>query len=436
MQPLFDEEYQTKLVYLIATDEVKGLERYIQSDYLFVDSLTWAYDKILEMKRQFGLATAAALRAECRQANKLIDWSDRSKQYFDMLMGFMEDKATFTDRDYIVDNITKFIRKRELGAALSENAEAIEAGDWEGLKTALQLRQPEIIDATKNDTSVFTTENFSLYDTSGRVYTSFRPIDEYMDGLTRGEIFLLLADTNMGKSVWLAWLGGQIVRRGSRVVHVTLEMSKRLTTDRYFVSILDEDDEFRWADYRTVLDNDENAARFEDLRIKYDERYRDLLRIYKGKNLGFSLSDVNYILTERPCDVLILDYLDIMQPPVKVTDSGMIRIGQSQIMQGLRDLGEQHGAAIVTATQANRQSVGKRVVGKQMVAEDYGKIRIADNVLGMGADERDELAGQRIFTVIKARNSRKNDAFRYKVDFPRMRFQYLQDEALVVGESE
>jgi len=431
---IFTEEFQVKVLCLLAKNKLLGVDSYFRSEYFFVDSLVWSYSTIIGLRKRFpqiGEVSADMLSNEANFNQKLVEWTDKSKEYFADLIALLDGSKPFEDQSYVGETVIQFIRKRELSFVLNKSSEFIEQGDWESLKTSLQSNTPVVQNTLIEEDELFSENSFSFLGRAERLTTDFIPIDVYLGGLTKGELLLLLADTNVGKSLFMTWLGGRLVRKGSRVLHVTLEMSKELTNDRYFVSILDDADDFSWADYESAKVSDDTLVRFVGLRKKYADRYKGMLKIYKGKNLGFSLADVSFLMSQVKYDVLILDYLDIMQPPLEIRDIGLVRIGQSQLIAGLRDIAEQYNVSVITATQGNRLSANKRIVSKEMVAEDYGKIRIADNVISIGENESDKLSSDKIFGIVKARNSQKDLYFRYGVDYNRMRFTYKQQEITV-----
>src|SRR5262249_41286351 len=103
-----------------------------------------------------------------------------------------------------------------------------------------------------------------------------------------------------------------------------------------------------------------------------------------------------------------------------------------QISPSHLGVASEYGIHVATATQANRQSVNKRIIGKEVTAEDYGKMRIADVGIGMGQTKDDALKNEVVLNLTRSRNSAKTVAERYFMDFQHMRMKCLGQE-LVTG---
>ena len=435
---IFSDEFQIKIIVLIAQKKLPGVLEFLKPEYFFIESLSWSFETIKRLLNQYPeipFVTSTMLTNEEGKENKLKEWTEKSKNCFANVLQFLSLNSSFTDEAYLIDSVTQFIRKRELAYSLNKNSELIESGDWQGLQVSLSENYNSVFDIKKGLEPSFDLNNFSIAQSSPRIKTSFIPIDIYMGGLARKEALLIMGDSNVGKSMFIIWLGGRILRNGYTVLHVTLEMSREITTDRYFFSILDEDENFGYNRYRAITDlegnfNEADLLRFDNLRDKYANIYQDKLTIYKGRNLGFTLADLRYLLNQRSYDAVIIDYLDIMESPIPIRDSATLRVGPSLLLAGLRDIAEEFNLTVITPTQANRQAVNKRILDQSMASEDYGKIRIADNVIGIGENQADLISNRKYFTIIKARTSQKGQIYSYNVDYDKMSFSFVQTETV------
>ena len=126
-------------------------------------------------------------------------------------------------------------------------------------------------------------------------------------------------------------------------------------------------------------------------------------------------------------ELLIVDYLELLKPPQK---RDALRYEMSDITVALRGIASEYNIHVATATQANRQSVNKRIIGKEVTSEDYGKMRIADVGIGMGQTKEDALKNEVVLNLTRSRNSAKNVAERYIMDFQHMRMKFQRNEVV------
>src|SRR5215475_1226275 len=140
-------------------------------------------------------------------------------------------------------------------------------------------------------------------------------------------------------------------------------------------------------------------------------------------------SESENLLKKTPAtELLIVDYLELLKPPQK---RDAMRYEMSDITVALRGIASEYGIHVATATQANRQSVNKRIIGKEVTSEDYGKMRIADVGIGMGQTKEDALKNEVVLNLTRSRNSEKNVAERYFMDFQQMRMTFLMQEQVI-----
>ena len=195
---------------------------------------------------------------------------------------------------------------------------------------------------------------------------------------------------------------------------------------RYFANLADPDDRITYTNLVTFEPKLEVFDYVAELRKKYDG-YLNIVEFPTGK---CTLQNLEALLEKYPStELLILDYLELLKPPQK---RDVHRYELSDITVALRGIASEYNIHVTTATQANRQSVNKRIIGKEVTAEDYGKMRIADVGIGMGQTKDDALKNEVVLNLTRSRNSAKNVAERCFMDFQHMRMKCLGQE-LVTG---
>jgi len=98
-------------------------------------------------------------------------------------------------------------------------------------------------------------------------------------------------------------------------------------------------------------------------------------------------------------DLLLVDYADLMS--VGTRD---YRHELSTLYKDLRGLAVERNIAVATASQANRESSGKKFITGRGVAEDFSKIATADVVITYNRTEAEMRLGTARLYVDKGRN--------------------------------
>lgn len=330
------------------------------------------------------------------------------------------------EKEWIKDNFKQFVQSQQLKLTLSHNTESIDAGNFDVLVHALRKEETDLSVIDQNEPRLtFSLQNLKeLYDSQGGMKTGISLIDVYVGGIMKKELMMLLADTNVGKSLLLCAIGGNLVKNQYRVLHVSLEMSIARTLIRYYATLSDPTDKIL---YNNILAFDPEEAVFNyitELKRKY-EGYLFVEELPTGKG---SIGNL-YTLIDRykPIDVMIVDYLDLLQP---LTKREARRFELADLSIALRGLGVETALGVLSATQTSRLASGKRIVGKELVAEDYEKIRVSDSVIGMGQSKEDALKHEVVLYLTKSRNTERDKAERYFIDFNRMQFHLLRQELL------
>lgn len=330
-----------------------------------------------------------------------------------------------TEEDYIRDTIGKFVSSRRIRVVLGEQSEEIETGNYSEIIASLRRSQQEI-HSKEDDSSEFTFSLLNLaelYDQDAGIKTGINLIDTYVEGVHPKELILIMADSNVGKSLLMGYIGSIIVKNYHKVLHVTLEMSAARTLLRYYTSMAESSDSILYNNILRATPLEHVHEYIVRLRDKY-EGYLSVKELPTGKG---TIDDIYRYIGEYEPSVVIIDYLDLLRAPQKRES---VRFELKDITIALRGLAVETNTAVITATQASRLAVRKRIVGKELVAEDYEKIRIADAVVTMGQSLDDSLKNEVVVFLAKSRNTVKDKAERYRIDFNTMKFLWMRAENL------
>ncbi|WP_339118996.1 DnaB-like helicase C-terminal domain-containing protein [Halomonas sp. BMC6] len=338
-----------------------------------------------------------------------------------------------SDLNYLIERVTTFARHRALQAALFKVVEDMERAEKLGVDLDYGVVEREFQSALmtgSNDANNGYDYFERLSDrtearedrASGKIdpseysiTTGYPAIDSllYHKGWARKEMVVFMGPPKSGKSTALGQFGINACRAGFDVLYVSLEVSDLVLADRIDASlssvamaeltdkstfVRDEIEKlsgscgkFMLHQYPTMTFTPKQLAR--------------LIEYYKARGVVF--------------DMIIVDYGDIMAPDFRTPDP--IENSKS-IYAGLRAIAMQYDAALLTATQTNRDGARSSVATMTDVAEDFNKIRIADLVISINKTEEEKAAQEARLYFAASRNQRGDITIRIKQDLEKMKF--------------
>lgn len=334
--------------------------------------------------------------------------------------------ADSVNGEYVVSKLNEFVRGQAIKSAIVRAVEAVEGGDVAAAEVALQQGLASQINVFERG-MLFSDPKQSLGFLDSpleTIPTGIEELDKRGVGPAPKELFLIIAPPKKGKSWGLIHLGKFALLNRKRVLHVTLEMSEERVAQRYiqsFFGVSKRDPEVRTpklkvdAAGRLMEIEHESIQRWtfgdEKIRAKLasrlerDFRKRPPLVIKQFPTGSLSISGLKAYMDglERfhkfiP-DLLVLDYPDLM-----TTDGDNLRISTNKVYEGLRGIAVERNIAVAAASQGNRSSAGAKLVTDAMVAESFGKIATADNVITYNQTDLEKKAGLARLFVSNGRN--------------------------------
>lgn len=353
-------------------------------------------------------------------------------QEFQRLLGVVW-RDPLANRQYVIDRIVEFARLKALSNGLLTLADALDTEDESKIGKALtNIEEAKAIGSV--DAKVAHSYKRQLQDrlshraimaTSGMgggITTGCKELDSQLlpwNGFGRKELSILMAPPKSGKTAGLIHFGKQAALAGKNVFYASCEVSEEIIGARLDSSI--SGIPFKQLNQRSVeveanveawLRANPNQGEFEIQAFPVGTlKVSDLRRIlkkYEAKGILF--------------DMIIVDYGDIMCPETHHKD---MRHGITEIFRGLRALASDFNAAVLTATQTNREGskkAGKFVTDGTDVAEDYEKVRVADVLITINRSQMDKDNGEMVLYFSEMRNAESGLRMRYATDLSCMRF--------------
>lgn len=422
----FDDDFQSKIAAMVLRDSVfnERTQGLLKPDYF--ENVAEAVlvniglDYFNSYKCTPDMATLAKLVKEAI-AKKTIrkDMVDEVKSAIRRL-----NSADISGRDYVVEEVGSFAQYQALTDAILKSVEFIEKRKFsmvhEAVKKAMEVgasgAAAEIDYWGDIDRRTDHRKALVAGEVKRRgITTGVRILDSllYHKGWGRKELALIMGGPKAGKSISLANFAKFASLAGYNVLAVTLEVSKEIYADRLDATVSDTAMKELESKIIEVRDRVKaHASKAGQLRIaEYPTgsltpaMLRRLIASYKARGIVF--------------DLIVVDYADLMKPTLPTTDPIE---NSKQIYTELRAISQEEDAAMLTATQTNREGAKSVTAKMDHVAEDFNRIRIADLVMSINATDEEKAKGEARLYMVASRNQQGDFAIRILQDKECMHF--------------
>jgi len=262
--------------------------------------------------------------------------------------------------------------------AILDSVGDIESGDLS--KPLERVRKAQAVGMDTTDVGLVLKKDMSwayAEAMSEKIQTGIHHMDILLEGgLGRGELGVIMAPTNVGKTMALVNIGcgAAGIMGKATVVHITVEISAKKVAKRYAARTV-----FKWL--RRENDPGEYIIEFQDASKK---RMPGGVYIKEWPTGTASVADIDAymerlkMLSISP-DVLIVDYPDELSH----INVGEYRHNLGRTFRDLRALAIRWDVALWGATQAGRQALSKEMVTLDDISESIEKANISDVIVAV-----------------------------------------------------
>ena len=294
--------------------------------------------------------------------------------------------------DYVFDHVAEFIEYRAMKDAIITSAQCLEEGKYDKIPEIIRKAQKwskESVPSIDFFEDIY--EWLKTKEIRETITTGMFELDEILCGGTaRGEVSVVLAPPSTGKTMMLINFGSAAIMAGYRVYHFHAEQTTDVVRARYVTRLSN-------TPYDHIKDNPEGMAK--RLKIIQEKSGGELLI---SKCAGSTINAIRSFIYKRDVpDVIIIDYADKLIPKSHYNDK---RNEIASIYDEMVLMGEEFNASILTASQTNRQAVGKQKVTIKDLAEAFDKAMIADNIMALCQTEEERATGAIRIFMAKVRN--------------------------------
>ena len=400
----FDVNYQNKFLKVFISDTGGFTERImdiVQPDYF--DS----YQRILldhELKffsKYREVARFSTLRDIVNEKEKGLTK--------DHLIGLIEniENANVDNVQHIKDSIYRYFKERSIKNCIKKMVVDWKKQNYDLMKSTLEeaLRAGEPKESGHN----------YIRDAHKRLKGDFRKpisampsLDKYIgDGLSPGEMGIVLAPTGGGKSMLLVKFAANAFINGKKVLYYTLELSENAVGNRFDACInqlpIKEVWEFTDIIQEKVQELMEAGG---DLYIKSFPTGQATVAnlMAHAKQLQINEGFVP--------DIIFIDYGDLLKPTDNYSEK---RHSLDSIYISIRGMAVELNVPIWNAAQTNREAMDQEEISLRTIGESLGNARAADVVVGVGRTPDDKIENTATIGILKNRNGQ--DGFHLPAEF-------------------
>lgn len=337
------------------------------------------------------------------------------------------------NEEYVVNQLTKFVRQQHLKQAVISVIEASEQGDVAKADDAIDKYRSTSYEQFSPGVTLreFAAQLGTVDRTMPIFKTGIDALDQAELGPARGELQVFMAPPKRGKTWWLLHLCKQALLARMRTVYITLEVSPEIIAGRLmqglFAMTRHEGDKAVAGCFNFDTEGNLKSVRNTDLknRLAFTSkegmskikkvftdntqiaRLSDNLRIQRFPTGALKMREVSAYLENLVSlnrfmpDVVILDYADLMYVDVR-----NYRLALGQLYKDLRGIAVERNLAMLTASQSNRASLSSYTIDERHTAEDISKIAISDAVITYNQTESERALNVARLHVAVARTTR------------------------------
>lgn len=347
-------------------------------------------------------------------------------QYEDCVLDMYD--ASLGDAEYIKENLVEFGKQSAIERAILQSVDDIQKRDYSKIEDRIRaaLSVGDNIEDNGVDYWEDSESRIRRYEqgTDGvrRIPTGLIGIDKVMKGgLGDGELGVIIAPPNRGKSFALINIGAGAVSEGFNVAHFSLEMPEMQVSKRYDERLLNKNFEYLKNNANKVLMALQNMQKLNHGRLKikrFPARSCNINSI-KAQLTRWAIDD-NF----NP-DLIVIDYGDIVQPLRNYSDK---RFETESVYLDMRDLAIEYKCPVWTASQTNRDGLNKKIITIADLAEAFNKAHHADAMMALCQTEEEKLDGIMRWHVAKQRDGKAGITIDGDIDYDTATMKAYYDE--------
>jgi hypothetical protein len=306
------------------------------------------------------------------------------------------------DHQYIKDTVWKFIQRQEYGKILQLATQKHENGDLDSAMEIPDLFRQALLVSDNDDMGRNVLDIHDILFSTKRkdvIYFGIPAIDEIVGGLPKGKLAMAVAGQGVGKSSFLTFIANEAYLQGKNVLHIYFDENNEDDVQKLHLAKFAGIDtkEFVNPHYRQVIldriSDIENSGKLGKLVLKRFSS--DGTTVPKIRNFIDKYQELHGI----HFDLLVVDYIDEIECHKPIKDKYE---GQAEVAKSLHSMLVDLNMAGWTATQGTKEANDERFLTFAHCGGSVGKLKKAQLVLAIGADQPQREGKRATFTLLKS----------------------------------
>lgn len=354
--------------------------------------------------------------------------SDKESKVYQQILQSLYRNKDNVNRDYVLSQLNKFIRQQTLKDGITTAHQLVKDGKLDeaevkmakAINSQVKIFDPGLWLTDLSRSMKFLTAPIQPYP------LGIPPLDAIGFGPAPGQLLVILAPANKGKSQFCVHIAKMCATQRLKVLYISLEMSEEKISQRFFQSFFSvtkrqseiictrfEQDEanrlsgFRIESFTRPSLQDEGI---EAILAKKMQHFEGRLKVFIKrfptnaltiKGLEAYLDSMERFHNYVP-DVLIVDYADLL-----AVDAANLRVSTGHTYKELRRIAVERNIAVVSPSQSNRLGEDAKVLSLKYLAEDYSKAATADDIIAFCQTSVELRLGLARLFIAKARDEER-----------------------------
>lgn len=412
-------------------DYVRQVLPYLKSEYFISLSQKIVFQEIKEFTEKYNNSiTKEALLIEVERRTDLNETT--YKEVLDLIKSLDSDLSEY---EWLVNTTERWCKERAIGIALEESILIATGQNKKKSQDAIPgiLTDALSVSFDNHIGHDYLQDYMSRYDAYKSKQVKI-PFDlKYFNLITKGgiepkTINIILAGTNVGKSLAMCHFATSFLAQNKNVLYITLEMAENKIAERIDANLLN-----------VNIDDLESLSKSTFERKVLDAAKKTtgslIIKEYptSSAHAGHFKSLLNelYLKKSFKPDVVFIDYLNICSSSRYTGNLSNPYVYVKLITEELRGLAVEYNVPIFTATQTNRSGFSSSDLELTDTSESFGITFNADMMFALISTEELEKTNQLLVKQLKNRYSDKSvyRKFLIGVDRPKMRLYDCEQSA-------
>ena len=390
------DDFQQRLILQMITDRKFGTSiidilepNYFKDNYLkiIVAEIKNAYDK------HEAIPDLGSLKSRVFEKNT----TEVEVNFFNGQFAKIE-KATLNDTLYVQETAMKFCKRQELKKAIKEIDVIITNGRLDEYDSCENILRKALDKGDNKDDSIEIFDNLDdVLDDDYRnpIPTGISGLDSIMGGgLAKGELAVILAAFGIGKTSMFTKMANHAYNEGYNVLQIFFEDMPKVIQRKHIAC---------WTGIN-LSDLGEHKVEINET-LEEVKKSTGKLRLKKFPSSDTTITTIKQYIRKqiasgfRP-DIIMLDYIDCVQPSKKVDD---VNVGEGQVMREFESMLSELEMAGWTAVQGNRSAISSTIVESDQMGGSIKKGQIGHFIVSIAKSLEQKENGTANMAILKSR---------------------------------